>query len=72
MKFSEKYTDVAVNTYIIDDNFYYENTDNCYICGALTNFVEKYSGAHICSDECEEEFLRQLMSNRVDNPKSYM
>lgn len=33
---------------------------SCLICGAPTKYIEVFSEAHFCSDECVDKFYEQL------------
>lgn len=32
----------------------------CLVCGTLTKYIEIFSEAHFCSDECVKEFYEQV------------
>lgn len=67
MLYSEKYPEASVNdTFECGNYIYSEKADNCYICGRLTHFVEINAGAHICSEECDEEFYFQMYAQAIN------
>lgn len=33
---------------------------SCLVCGSLSKYIEVCSEAHFCSDECVEEFYKQV------------
>ena len=66
MLFSEKYPNATPSgTYEYDNYIYSKKADNCYVCGKLTHFVEINAGAHICSEECDDEFYFQMFSQAI-------
>lgn len=66
MLFSEKYPETNDHTEYENSNYTWSSkADNCYICGKLTHFVETNTGAHICSEECDDELYFQICANAL-------
>lgn len=60
MLFSEKYPKANYDNEYENHNYIYGKPDNCYMCGRITNFIEKNTGAHICSEDCDEKFYSEM------------
>ena len=67
MKFSEKFKDIRQLGILKG-----KNPVPCAICGELTLFIDLYSEAPFCSEECLEEFYRQYWEaeEKYDNSDS--
>jgi hypothetical protein len=66
MLFADKYPEAKEGeTYEHDNYIYSTKADNCYQCGKLTHFVEINIGAHICSEECDENFYLEAFKHAL-------
>ena len=66
MLFSDKYPKADKwGSYEHGNYTYKELSDNCYVCGQMTHFVETNSGAYICSDECDEKFYDEIFKQAM-------
>ena len=67
MKFEDKYPEAKDSSKIYENgNYIYAmQTDNCYICGQLTHFIEINVGCHICSEECDEKFYDEMFAAAI-------
>lgn len=62
MKFSsmERKTDSYGYEFVGNDILVGKNKVGCLTCGEPTEYVEVFSEAHFCSEECVKEFYKQL------------
>ncbi len=66
MLFSDKYPEANEHEQYEHGNYIWSpKADNCYICGKLTHFIELNAGAHICSEECDDEFYFQMYAQTI-------
>lgn len=69
MLFSDKYPKANEHEEYENGNYIWSHkADNCYICGKLTHFIEVNAGAHICSEECDDEFYFQMFAQAIEKP----
>lgn len=67
MLFNDKYPEAnAEEEYEYGNYIWTDQTDNCYMCGRLTHFVEINAGAYICSEECDEKFYFEMFSQALN------
>jgi hypothetical protein len=59
MKFKDKYPNVKQGD-MVDNSYLIGNEGSCIICGEPTSFIEVCSEANFCSDECENQFYKEL------------
>ena len=59
MKFEDKYPNVISGDMPEDTILVGSKKDNCYICGALTQFIDIDFQTHICSEECLDKLTFQ-------------
>ena len=65
MKYSEKYSDAKPMEMVDATILCTSRNDNCYQCGALTNFFDTDFEAFICSEECEEKITSDFFRNAI-------
>lgn len=46
--------------YIGDDIMVGDNKVGCLICGEPSEYIDIYSEAHFCSEECKDEFYNRF------------
>ena len=65
MKYSDKYPKAKPSELVDATIMRSKKTDNCYCCGALTNFIDTDFETYICSDECEEKLMNDFFQQVV-------
>lgn len=69
MKFRDKYPDAKYADTVEYSIMKGSKKDNCYICGALTDFIDMDFECPICSEECmdkiNEEFFKALRKGPI-------
>lgn len=66
MKFSEKFPSAQVGDIVEYGNYEVSRRqDNCIHCGKLTSFKDIYSGAYVCSDECEDAYFSEYFKKSL-------
>ena len=58
MIFSEKYKNLKVGE-VKYNVLRSTKSDNCYMCGRLTPFIDTNTEAHFCSEECVDKFYTE-------------
>lgn len=61
MKFSEKYPNLRPGQ-VVSGIMRAYHSDNCKECGKMTSFIDLYTEAFFCSDECLEKFYHDYHS----------
>lgn len=70
MLFAEKYPNAKIGQrYGASSDLLCGNVRPCLICKRQTRFVEIFSEAHFCSEECLNEFYNELSRKEMEIPE---